>query len=390
MLKNMALAVVGASVITLGIGNAIQAVTLEVVASNLDSPRGLTFGADGALYVTEAGRGGAGPCIPSFIPGEEACYGPTGALTRIQTGTVERVVTGLPSLAINGTDVNGPSDIAFDSTGQPYVLVGLGSNPANRSVLGVPDFGKLLKIDALEGGSSWTAIADVAGFEATNNPDGGEVDSNPYAFLIQGNAAYVADAGGNDLLKVNLSDGGISLESVFEERLVPFMGSEIPMQSVPTSVALGPDGALYVGQLTGFPFPEGGARIYRIGDDGTPEVYAEGFTTIADLNFDDDGNLYVLEYSTNGGPSLSGGGALIRYAPNGTRTTLLADGLTNPTAFTLGPDGDFYIANKGFVAGQGEVVRYNPQGSTSVPEPTTIFGLLAIATTGATSRLLRQ
>src|SRR5215208_1929621 len=35
---------------------------LRVVASGLDNPRGIAFGQDGALYVAEAGAGGAGPC----------------------------------------------------------------------------------------------------------------------------------------------------------------------------------------------------------------------------------------------------------------------------------------------------------------------------------------
>jgi hypothetical protein len=34
-----------------------------VVMKELDNPRGLAFGDDGALYVAEAGRGGSGPCI---------------------------------------------------------------------------------------------------------------------------------------------------------------------------------------------------------------------------------------------------------------------------------------------------------------------------------------
>lgn len=31
---------------------------IEVLASGLDGPRGLTFGPDGALYITEVARGG--------------------------------------------------------------------------------------------------------------------------------------------------------------------------------------------------------------------------------------------------------------------------------------------------------------------------------------------
>lgn len=90
---------------------------IEVLASGLDSPRKLSFGPDGALYVTEAGRGGTGASIPSpSIPGAFLSYGATSAITRIQNGNVERVVTGLPSVALpDGSDASGVHDIKFDA-----------------------------------------------------------------------------------------------------------------------------------------------------------------------------------------------------------------------------------------------------------------------------------
>jgi hypothetical protein len=76
------------------------------------------------------------------------------------------------------------------------------------------------------------------------------------------------------------------------------------MDAVPTTVAVGPDGALYVGELTGFPYPVGGARIYRVvpgevvlGE--TPPIYADGFTNVIDIAFDHDGSLLVLELAKN-------------------------------------------------------------------------------------------
>ncbi len=138
MLKKLLMVAVGTAFITLGFGEASHAATLNVIASGLDSPRGLTFAPDGSLYITEAGRGGTGACIPA--PGAGAsglvmCYGATGAVTRIQNGIQERVVTGLPSVAISipefpvSFDATGPHDIQFDATGKAYVVVGLGSSP---------------------------------------------------------------------------------------------------------------------------------------------------------------------------------------------------------------------------------------------------------------------
>ncbi|MEH2006584.1 hypothetical protein [Nostoc sp.] len=64
-------------------------------------------------------------------------------------------------------------------------------------------------------------------------------------------------------------------------------------------------------------------------------------------------------------------GALIYVAPDGTRKTIASDGLLFPTALALGSDGDIYVSNKGYLSGQGEVVRI------SVPEPSYTANMLA-------------
>ena len=80
------------------------------VASGLDNPRQLSFSGH-SLYVAEAGRGGAGPCVPS-PEGGESCFGLSGAITRVNRWGSHRVVTGLPSLADpDGGGALGPSDV---------------------------------------------------------------------------------------------------------------------------------------------------------------------------------------------------------------------------------------------------------------------------------------
>ncbi|MBW4429641.1 MAG: ScyD/ScyE family protein [Nostoc desertorum CM1-VF14] len=349
----------------------LQISQIEVLASGLDNPRKLSFGSDGALYVAEAGRGGTGISIPSpSQPGASVFYGATGAITRIQNGVVERVITGLPSLALpDGADAAGVNDIEFDAYGNAYAIVGLGSNPANRdNILQVPDFSQLIAINNFDGGASWTRLSDFGAYEQNNNPDGQNVDTNLYDLLIKDNTAYVVDAGANDLLSQRAFSSEPTLETVFPTYTTtdPLTGEVVARQPVPTSITLGPDSALYVGELTGFPFQAETAKVYRINAEGQPEVYAGGFTNIADLAFDKFGGLYVLEYDADGILNESDAGALIYVSPDSkTRTTILDDELINPTGLEIGSDGDIYISNKGFLAGQGEVLRLSLEKDTT-------------------------
>lgn len=344
---------------------------VEVLASGLDSPRKLSFGPDGALYVAEAGRGGTGASIPSpSIPGASLFYGTTGAITRIQNGNVERVVTELPSLALpDGSDASGISDIEFDAYGNAYAIIGLASNPANRdNVLKVPDFSQLIAINNFDSGADWTRLRDFGVYEQNNNPDGQDVVTNLYDLLVEDNTAYVIDAGANDLLSQRAFGSEPMLETVFPTYTTtdPLTGESIVRQSVPTSVTVGPDGSLYVGELTGFPYQAKTAQVYRLNAEGQLEVYAGGFTNIADLAFDDAGGLYVLEYDADGILNGSDAGALVYLSPDGkTRTTIADDELINPTGLEIGSDDDLYVSNKGFIAGQGEVLRLNLEDTSS-------------------------
>jgi hypothetical protein len=338
--------------------------TVEVVASGLDNPRGLAIGPDHAVYVAEAGRGGSGKCLING-EGNNVCYGATGAITRISAFHSSRIVKRLPSLAPPpgaagaGTGAAGVQDIVFDKRGQGIASIGLGADPNLRASLGAVGarFARLLRFRAWGG---YEFDEDLGTFEASQNPAGGTVDSNPFGLVRWGSSVVVADAGGNDLLRVD--DGAISVLATFPDRLVPFgpPGNMIPMQPVPTTVAEGPDGALYIGQLTGFPFPVGGANVYRLVPGGTPEVFATGFTNIIDIAFGRDRALYVLQISANGLLSGNPVGALIRVARDGTRTNIAAGALISPGGLAIARDGSIYVSRFATLPGAGDVVRIRP------------------------------
>jgi hypothetical protein len=348
--------------------SAAHSSSLEVVASGLDNPRGLDIGRWGQIYVTEAGRGGDGPCATD-PEGEPTCLGATGALTKIWHCKQRRVLEGLPSLAPEGGgNAIGPSDVSLGFF-RAYMTVGLGQDPGVRDGLGPlgQGLGKLYRISPF---GRVREVADIAAYEAAANPDEGAEDSNPNSVLARPARRYVVDAGGNDLLRVGPT-GRIRTLAVFPERIVaappgiPDLpeGTEIPMQAVPTNVVQGPDHALYVSQLTGFPFPVGAANIYRVERrGGEPEVYASGFTNVTDLAFGPDGSLYVVEFATKGLLSGDLTGALKRVAPDGTVETIASEGLVTPYGVAVSRKGDIYVSNHGAEAGTGEVVRVHPGG----------------------------
>jgi hypothetical protein len=332
----------GALVLAAGWSSALAAPATSVVMSGLDNPRGLAFVQKDVLYVAEAGRGGPQECGQG--PEGPVQFGRTGAVSRLKNGVQQRIATGLPSLAdAAGTGATGPHDIDFSGR-NGLLTIGLGANPAARAGCpGSDGLGWLAKIDA---DGDWRLRDDVSGYEASANPDGGEVDSNPYGLVKDENGtAIVTDAGGNALLSIT-SKGRFALLGTFPSR-----STGRNTDSVPNSVTKGPDGAYYVGELTGFPFAPGAANVYRVAPPLGPTVFAGGFTAIIDLAFGKDGSLYVLQFAT--GPFLGGPGALIKVAPDGTRTTILSEGLIAPTSVAIGRDGDAYVSNCGVFPGSG-------------------------------------
>jgi glucose/arabinose dehydrogenase len=96
---------------------------------------------------------------------------------------------------------------------------------------------------------------------------------------------------------------------------------------------------------------------------GTPTVFASGFSAIIDIAFGPDGSLYVLELAKNGLFAGFGGdwtGALIKVAPDGTKTELVPGQLTAPGGVVVGEDGYLYVTNNSIFSGTGQVLKIVP------------------------------
>jgi hypothetical protein len=229
-------------------------------------------------------------------------------------------------------------------------------------------FGHLIVLDVEEG--TFSSVADLAAWEGEHDPDadqGGHVDSNPYALLAEEHGIFVVDAGGNSLLHVTY-DGDISLVTVFPFQMVdvpPFFGAppgaQMPMEPVPTDLVRGPDGALYVSQLTGFPFVPGSGNVFRLETEGgpaQPAVYRSGFTMATSLDFHGE-DLFVTEFLRDGIFVEDFEGGLTRARAVGNNQRIVAPGLVAPTGVVVGPDGMLYVVNQSIMP-SASVIRFDP------------------------------
>jgi hypothetical protein len=370
---------------------------LTVVADGLDNPRGIDVGPAGRLYVAEAGRGGdtlvQTPLGPTDGP---ICVGLTGSITELHRGE-QRSLISLPSLseavegscAGTGVAAAGPHDVALGGVGQLSIVIGLGGDPATRDTIAdaFPAASLFSTAHRILPNGRNQLLGDLAAFEAANNPDGNVPDTNPYGIAIDGGSRLVADAGGNSLIRL-AANGRSSVVAVFAPQCIPWTApfpnpipnvcggpESFPAESVPTDVVVGPDGAYYVSELTGFPFTPEMSRVWRV-DPGrsTPatcstfafvpndgcEVYASGLTSVVDLGFASDGTLYAVQFADAGvlGAEVFGDfdGSVQAIPPGGGVPSPAVTGLTVPGGIAV--DGDhLYITNNSIFPGSGQVVR---------------------------------
>jgi hypothetical protein len=358
---------------------------LTTIATGLDSPRGLAFGPNGALYVAEAGLG-AGDVNSGFAPG----VGFSGAITEIRRPLSahpmqRRIVTGLVSVGTseNGPNAVGPDGISVLGNGGIFVILAESAEAEaesfpDLSIEAAAQLGHLIKINP---GGRVKILSDVGDTDydwANANkgqewaPTGQFPDANPYGVLALPGRRYVADAGANTLDEVG-ANGSVRILAYFPNPLLPFGpgGALVPVSdAVPTCVARGPDGWLYVGTLAfgaNFASKTPQSKIYRVNPHGTKfflddsDVWASELNPIVACAFGN-GALYVVEYTMASSPHATGD--VVRIAINsdgsaGARTVLGAGALEQPNGLAISRNGEIFVSNKSVSFGGGEVVRVN-------------------------------
>jgi hypothetical protein len=204
----------------------------------------------------------------------------------------------------------------------------------------------------------WRSVADVGHHDfvwAGNHQNlvpGQFPDANPYGvFAAGGRTQWVVDAGANTIDRVR--NGRVEIV-----KFVP--NPPVASDAVPTCIDRGPDGALYIGQLTGDGNPAGSANVYRF-DPKTRQlsVWASGLSLITGCGFDSEGHFIAVEISASGDYAPNSG-AVVRVPAHSTTPVTIVGGLDYPGGFAAGRHGAIYVSNGSInptSAGGGQVIR---------------------------------
>lgn len=241
-------------------------------------------------------------------------------------------------------------------------------------------------------------VANIARWQARHNPDpfdleGRPKESNPYGVAaLPDGSALVADAANNSVIRVwrsgrikhiarvktrvvEMPAGYEGVELPPEAPPLPPAGTPMPTEAVVTSVAVGQGGAVYLGELRGFPGTPKTSQIWRVRPGATDAVcrpnkpqqgacrrVADGLTSVVALEVGRLGSIYAAELSKQSWLAMelelpgSEVGSVWRINPRGNvRKQLGAGEVIMPGAVDTGPRGGVFVS--GPIFGPGGFMR---------------------------------
>jgi hypothetical protein len=299
----------------------------EVLVDGLSNPRNLAYDAEGNLWIAEAGNGGA------QVTSAGDPFGASSQITMVSPdGEVSVEVVGLTSYRTGNALGAHAVEVTDESI---WVLIG------ETSDFRIPFTHALVELDK-ETGRVKTFV-DLLTVELEQDPDGNpNQQSNPTDFAVAPDGTiYIANAGCNCLMSWTAEDGV----------QVPVVWSFEEDNPVPTTVDVDANGDIYVGFLTGFPWPAGAARVERWSGGELVETY-EGLTAVTGVLVTDEGTVYAVEYAT--GDQFAEPGRVVTVSADG--ITPVLEGLTFPYGIAQSPDGTIVVSVNSVGGESGQVV----------------------------------
>lgn len=283
---------------------------VTTIASGLQTPMGLETDWKGNIWVAEQGTANNDGKVVLVVPGASE--------SGKETTTMCDAIINLSSIInpLSG-EPEGPANMLFDN-GTLYILAGEylytadvssfkpGDAPIDANTLPYEDIG------------TWVRAQNIV----TPN------DSHPYN-LIKGpdGKLYIVDAGANAIIKRE-AGGNYSVFAKFPDMPNPTPVGPPFIQSVPTGIIFDA-GNFLVSTLTGFPFLQDQAVIYRVSTSGDVSVYKKGLTTLTGItrgNFLGNAVLHFGSFGATGFEPNTGSLLLT----NGLKTQAIAEGLNMP------------------------------------------------------------
>jgi len=334
-----------------------------VIAQGLWNPGDLAFGDDGTLYIAETGVAGGDESIDEPSVATPNALGTPPAAQAMAIPPQVSMVSSDGTQSVLSKDAGGVG-IAFRD-GVVYVAYGGGSVGSGMSPLPIEN--TVNAIDVTSGEAR--VLAELGPYEQENNPDGTDINPNLYGMAIDSSGLiYQADAGGNTIYTIDPTSGSFQLFAVVPNLTdltgaTPTAEEEAqqpgPRQPVPTSIVIGDDGMINVFLLCeGWPGPS----IITFATDGTYTSGISGLSMTVNAAMGPDGLMYVSQLTADFSGEQPAPGNVFRIGADGTVEPVV-QGLFFPHGIAFDADGNLYVATNSIIsapdAALGMVLRFD-------------------------------